>query len=98
VATSKESKQLILDDTCKTRPDIDYPTKWSYKIIGRDKEKLLACIKEIMGEKQHSCTIGNVSKNGKFTTYNANCTVETEEERNRIFKYFEDHDDIDMVI
>jgi putative lipoic acid-binding regulatory protein len=98
VATLKDNKKLVLDENCKTRPDIDYPTNWGYKIIGRDKAKLLACIKEAMGEKQHSCTIGNVSKTGKFTTYNANCTVETEEERNRIFKYFESHDDVEMVI
>ena len=96
MATLKDN--LILDEKCKTRPDIEYPTKWGFKIIGKNKEKLLACIKEAMGEKEHLCSPGNVSKTGKFTTYNASCTVETEEERNRIFKFFSDHDDIEMVI
>jgi len=94
-------EKLILDDACKTRPDIDYPTNWGFKIIGKDKNALEKCIKEIMkieGDKKHLCSIGNQSKTGKFTTYNASCTVESEEERNRIFKYFEDHDDVDMVI
>jgi len=93
--------QLILDETCKTRPDIEYPTNWGFKLIGRDKDKLLACIKEIMkdvGDKEHLCSLGNSSKTGKFHTYNASCVVDTEEERNKIFKYFEDHDDVDMVI
>jgi len=93
--------QLILDETCKTRPDIEYPTNWGFKLIGRDKDKLLACIKKIMkdvGDKEHLCSLGNSSKTGKFHTYNASCTVDTEEERNKIFKYFEDHDDVDMVI
>ena len=93
--------QLILDETCKTRPDIEYPTNWGFKLIGRDKDKLLACIKEIMkdvGDKEHLCSLGNSSKTGKFHTYNASCIVDTEEERNKIFKYFEDHDDVDMVI
>ncbi|MEA1880692.1 MAG: DUF493 domain-containing protein [Campylobacterota bacterium] len=92
---------MVLDNSCKTRPDIDYPTTWHYKIIGRDEKKLLASIQAIMkelGNKTHHCAMGNKSKNGKFTTYNTSCTVENEEERNKIFKYFEDHEHIEMVI
>jgi len=91
-------KNLILDETCKTKPDIDYPTNWGFKIIGKDKKKLLSCIKEIMGDKEHLCSVGNISKTGKFTTYNTSCVVKDENERNKIFKYFEDHSDINMVI
>jgi len=54
-------------------------------------------MKEV-GDKEHLCSLGNTSKTGKFTTYNASCSVESEEERNKIFKYFETHDDVDMVI
>ncbi len=89
---------MTLDGQTKERPDIEYPTKWGFKLIGRDKEALLACIKEAMGEKDHHCALGNRSKTGKFHSCNASCVVDTEEERNRIFKYFEDHDDVDMVI
>ena len=89
------------DNQTHEKPEINYPTQWGFKIIGRDKEKLLACIKEIMeqeGDKVHECRLGNSSKTGKFHTYNASCTVDSEEERNRIFKYFSDHDDVEMVI
>lgn len=89
---------MTLDSQTKERPDIEYPTNWGFKLIGRDKEKLLACIKEAMGEKEHLCSLGNASRTGKFHSYNASCTVDTEEERNRIFKYFEEHNDVDMVI
>lgn len=91
----------ILDGETPERPDITYPTNWGFKLIGRDKEALLKCIKEIMkevGDKKHLCSLGNASRTGKFHSYNASCTVDTEEERNRIFKYFEDHDDVNMVI
>ncbi|CAA6813173.1 MAG: DUF493 domain-containing protein [uncultured Sulfurovum sp.] len=89
---------MILDNNAKTRPDIDYPTKWGFKLIGKNKEALLACIKETMEGKEHLCSFGNTSKTGKFHSYNASCTVETEEERNRIFKYFENHDAVEMVV
>ena len=89
---------MILDDKTQDRPKIEYPTSWGFKLIGRDKDKLLACIKEAMGEKEHLCSRGNTSKTGKFTTYNTSCTVDTEEERNKIFKYFEDCDAVEMVL
>ena len=95
---NNNDKKLILDETCKTRPDIDYPTPWSYKLIGRDLDALIGCVKEVMGDKKHTCTQGHASKTGKFHSYNTTCTVDTEEERNRIFKAFEDHDAVDMVI
>ena len=80
------------------KPKIEYPTRWGYKIIGRDKHKLLECIKEILSEKEHTCTVGNSSKKGTFHTYNASCEVVDEKERDEIFKAFQDHDSVDMVI
>jgi putative lipoic acid-binding regulatory protein len=101
VATSNENNKdnrLILDNECKTRPDIIYPTKWSYKLIGRDLNALIASVKEIMQDRPHTCTQGNRSKNGKFHSYNTTCTVTSEEERNQLFKAFEEHKDVEMVI
>jgi len=89
---------VILDDKTVEKPKIEYPTNWGFKIIGRDKEKLKACIKEVMGGKEHLCSIGNASKTGKFHSYNASCIVESQEERDRLFKCFQDHDDVKMVI
>jgi len=89
---------MILDNNTPDKPTIDYPTQWGFKIIGRDKEKLKACIKEVMGDKEHLCSVGNASRTGKFHSYNASCTVENEEERDRLFKCFQDHDDVEMVI
>ncbi|RUM70884.1 MAG: DUF493 domain-containing protein [Sulfurovum sp.] len=96
--SKQQQDETILKDECKTRPDITYPTNWGFKIIGRDKEKLLACIKEAMGDKEHLSSAGNVSKTGKFHSYNTSCIVETEEERNKIFKFFEEHEAVEMVI
>ncbi len=89
---------MILDTQTPEKPKIEYPTQWGFKLIGRDKEALLACIKEAMGDKEHLCSIGNVSRTGKFHTYNASCSVETQEERDRIFKYCQEHDAVHMVI
>jgi putative lipoic acid-binding regulatory protein len=91
----------VLDNASSQRPDISYPTTWNYKLIGKDLDKLVCCVKDCMkeaGEKTHTCTQGNSSRTGKFHSYNTSCTVDNEEERNKLFKYFEDHSDVDMVI
>jgi len=88
----------ILNDKLKGKKlELEYPCNWCY-IIGRDKEALKVCISELMGAKEHLVTEGNVSKTGKFHAYNTSCEVEDEEERNRIFKAFGEHDAVKMVI
>ncbi|MDQ7083861.1 MAG: DUF493 domain-containing protein [Sulfurovum sp.] len=88
----------ILDNTNPNKPEIHYPTPWRFKLIGKDKDTLFTCIKEAMGDKTHTCKLGNTSRTGKFVSYNASCSVESEAERNRIFSYFESHDAVNMVI
>ena len=89
---------MILDDKTQEKPKIEYPTRWGFKIIGRDKEALKECIKEVMEDKEHLCSVGNSSKNGKFHTYNASCVVDSQEERDKLFKSFQDHKDVEIVI
>jgi len=89
---------VILDDNTPERPHIEYPCAWGFKLIGRDREKLEACIADIMADRDHTCEVGNLSKKGNFVTMNARCEVCSEEERNRIFKAFSEHEDVKMVI
>jgi len=89
---------MILDNNTQDKPEINYPTNWGFKLIGRDKDELEKCIKEVMGDKEHNCHIGNVSKGGKFHSYNASCIVDTKEERDRLFGDFEKHNAVKMVI
>jgi len=89
---------MILDSETDKKPEIEYPIEWGYKLIGRDNSKLQTCISKIMGNKKHTTTAGHASKTGKFHSYNTKCIVENEEERNKIFKAFEDCETVEMVI
>jgi putative lipoic acid-binding regulatory protein len=89
---------VILDGNACERPEIEYPCEWGYKLIGRDKVKLEACIFDIVGERAYKTKAGNSSSKGKFHSINMTCKVESEEDRNRIFKAFSDHEDVKMVI
>jgi len=89
---------MILDSKTQEKPEINYPTKWGFKVIGKDKEKVEQAIKDVMGEKEHSCKFSNSSKKGNFHSYSAECQVESEEERDKLYKIFGEHDDVDYVL
>ena len=89
---------MILDKNTQEKPEINYPTKWGFKVIGKDKEKVQQAIKDVMGEKSHSCKFSNSSKKGNFHSFAAECTVDSEEERDRLYKAFGKHDDVDYVL
>lgn len=89
---------MILDANSCARPEIDYPCDWSYKIIGTDKSELQASIFDIVGERPYTTKAGNTSKKGKFHAMNMTCRVESEEDRNKIFKAFSEHMAVKMVI
>jgi len=89
---------VLLDANSHEKPDIEYPCEWRYKIIGTDKSKLRASIFDVMEERKHSIKEGNTSSKGKFHSLNTACQVESEEDRDILFKAFQDHDDVKMVI
>ncbi len=89
---------MILDDKTKEKPTIEYPCEWGFKVIGTDKEKLQKCIFDIMAYKDYKCRDGNISSKGKFISMNASCEVCSQEERDELFKAFQDHCDVKMVI
>jgi len=89
---------VILDDKCQTKPDIEYPCQWGYKIIGRDKEKLEQAIIEVMESRAYTFKDGNRSSKGKFVSMSSRCEVASEQERDAIFKAFSEHPAVKMVI
>ena len=89
---------MILDGNTCERPDIEYPCEWGYKIIGTSQECLEACVFEIMGSRDYTTGKGKSSSKGKFYALTSTCTVASEEDRNALFKAFQDHADVKMVI
>ncbi|KIM02858.1 MAG: hypothetical protein KU28_11820 [Sulfurovum sp. PC08-66] len=89
---------MILDTQTPDKPHIDYPCEWGFKLIGKDAKALEDTIADILSHKEYRCHLGNASSNGKFISYNAYCHVDDEAERNALFKSFESHQDVKMVM
>ena len=89
---------MILDGNSCEKPEINYPCEWGYKIIGTSDSRLEACVFEIIGSREYTIGKGKSSSKGKFYALTATCEVASEEDRNAIFKAFQDHCDVKMVI
>ena len=89
---------MFLDESSSKKPKIDYPCEWGYKIIGTDRDRLEAVVSEVMRERKYRQRGGNSSSKGKFHSLSTSCQVKSQEDRDSLFKAFQEHKDVKMVI
>lgn len=77
---------------------VKYPCRWSYRIIGENKDKMLDAVNKVLAPKAFTLSYSNTSKNGKYLSINIELEVKDETERNYYFKLLADHCDIRMVL
>lgn len=82
---------------CERRPEISYPCEWGYRVIGESEEDIRDAIFEIIN-KEHRFSRSNKSRTGKYVSFNIELEVESEAERDAIFRAFKVHKAIKMVI
>lgn len=80
------------------RPEIEYPTEWSYKIIGTDVDLILKSIEEVVGDLEHEVTPSNVSKNDNYYSLNLKVLVPSEVVRDLIYQKLEECAEVKMVL
>ena len=83
---------------CKTRPDIDYPGPWIYKIIGADEEALRRLVASLLGERPHTLTLSGRSAGGKYTSLRLEVTVDDEADRLALFEALSVHPAVKVVL
>ncbi len=85
-------------DGCQTRPDIDYPCPWLFKVIGYGCREVEEAIKEVVGEVPFAITPSNVSSGGKYHSVNLEMEVTSEEHRLAIYQNLGASDSIKVVL
>ena len=85
-------------DINKTRPDIDYPTEWQYKIIGLNIDDMLSAVEESIKGLEYKVSASNVSSNDKYFSLNVVLIVPSELIRDLIFQNLSKHPAIKFVI
>ncbi|MBC8316543.1 MAG: DUF493 domain-containing protein [Desulfobulbaceae bacterium] len=79
------------------KPEIIYPCRWHYKVIGIEEKMLIKAILAIVCESEHQLSPSKTSKSGKYHSYNLEIFVESEEARNFFFNELRSHSAVTMV-
>lgn len=72
--------------TIEGTPEIDYPCKWGYKLIGRDRAAMQETVKKIVGEKVHTLSPSKTSAKGTFVSLHLEVLVFSHDERTFIYE------------
>jgi len=85
-------------DLQNRKPEISYPNKWEYKIIGSDVDEMINAVEIIVKDFEYELVPSNISKKGNYFSMNVIVLVPTEEFRDKIFKELTEHRAISFVI
>ena len=77
---------------------INYPTSWSYKVIGKDKTQILSALNSFFSNRDFEQKISRKSTNSKYISLHISLTVYSEEERLSIFQAIKNMKAIDYVL
>jgi len=80
------------------KPVIHYPTKWEYKIIGKDAEELISAIEETVIGLEYEVRSSNISREEKYLSLNLTVHVPSEIVRDIIFQKLNSHPAVNYVI
>jgi len=80
------------------KPQIDYPCKWPYKIIGDSVEEMISAVEEVVAELEYDLTPSNISRKGKYFSLNISVVVPSETVRDLIFQNLSKHPAIKYVM
>ena len=68
------------------KPEITYPCRWGYRVIGTGREAIRAAIDEVVGDHDHTLEPSNTSASGKYVSYRLEVLVADEAHRVRIYE------------
>jgi len=80
------------------RPEIDYPCRWAYKVVGDDEQRVRAAVRRVVGDADHTLELSNKSRTGKYISLALEVLVRDEEQRRRIGQSLHEHDDVRIVL
>jgi hypothetical protein len=84
--------------SCKRTPDIDYPCRWTYRIIGKDEGALRSLVAALLEEREHYLELSNRSRGGRYTSLRLQVTVSDEADRKGLFASLSSHSAVKIVL
>ena len=69
----------------QSKPEINYPCPWLFKVIGGGREAIAAAIAEVVREAPHIVTFSHSSSCGRYHSFNLELVVESETHRDQLY-------------
>jgi len=79
-------------------PDVSYPCRWRYQIVGPDETRLREAIAGAVAGQEHTVTFSRNSRTGRYCSLHLELPVTDEAHRNGIFAALREHRDVSMVL
>ena len=77
---------------------LTYPTRWEYRIIGRNEHVLKGAISAVMGSREYALSFSNSSKQGSYISLALSTIVESEEARTTIYDELKKRPEVIVVL
>jgi putative lipoic acid-binding regulatory protein len=95
-----------VSDRNSKQPEISYPCRWEYKVIGRDdravEAAVSACVQDLAegpeGARDFDLSFSRASGKGNYLSFKLELEVSSQAERDRLFRALSTHPAISMVI
>ncbi|HBT96160.1 MAG TPA: DUF493 domain-containing protein [Desulfobulbaceae bacterium] len=80
------------------KPQIDYPCRWQYTVVGENENALREILLLACTPAEVAIQFSHRSASGKYVSLKAEVTVASEEERNSIFRQIQDNSEVRYVL
>jgi len=87
-----------MPDIDSKNPVMEYPCRWTYKIIGSDSRETKEAIEKIVEGQDYTITPSNISKTGRYHSLNLEVLVDDEGHRTGIYDKLRNHPAVKMVL
>jgi putative lipoic acid-binding regulatory protein len=79
-------------------PEIAYPCRWSYRIVGTSADAIRALVARLAGNALHELAPSRESASGKYVSFRFSMIVRDEAHRHEIFHALAAHETIRYVL
>lgn len=76
----------------------DYPQSWSYRLVCNDEIEAEQAVKNVLGSRHFELSKRNTSKQGRFSSMDLVCIVNSEDDRKGINNLLLKHTSIKMIL
>jgi len=80
------------------RAELEYPCRWTYKVIGSVAHDVRGAIAEVLGERDHTLALSNNSRSGRYLSFRVELIVDSEAQRLDLYEALSQHRAIKIVL